>query len=190
MVEYKKWIEGLQKGSYSDFRTLYDAFSGNLYGFIFGLVKSDSLTKDIVQETFLRVWLNRSFLDPQLSFKAYLFKISQNLIIDNFRRQMSNPLFVDYLDYCDELISDANTIEQELDFDLFHKHLKIAKTKLTPRQREIFELNKEQGIPTSEISERLNISEQTIYNQISSALKILKKELSSLDFLLFFIFLY
>lgn len=187
MPTYSKNIERLKDGSYQDFRILYDAFAGLLYGFAFSLVKSESVSKDIVQEVFIRVWLNRKGLDINQSFKAYLFKISQNLIIDHFRFQMSNPLFEDYQDYYNSVTIDSS-VEQHIDFDIFCRHLEKAKNKLTPRQREIFELNKEQGISASEIARHLGISEQTIYNQLSVALKILKQECKGLELLLFYIF--
>ena len=184
-----KHIEGLIKGSYSDFKILYEEYSSNLYGFVFSLTRSKSMANDIVQETFIRVWINRESIDPTMSFKSYLFKISKNKIIDEFRRQMNNPVFEDYMEYHDTLHTDSNdSVEQKMDFDSFLKQLEAAKTKLTPRQREIFELAKEQGISSSEIAKKLEISEQTTYNILSSAMKILRKEigLASFFFLLFF----
>jgi RNA polymerase sigma-70 factor (ECF subfamily) len=187
-MDYTKYILNLQNDSYNDFKFLYDTFSGKLYGFVLGLVKSESIAKEIVQETFIKIWVNRKNIDPDLSFKAYLFKISQNLIIDNIRKQMNNPIFENYLDYCNE-IPDLDNIEQKIDFDLFVQRLEIAKKKLPPRQKEIFELNKEQGIAAPEIAKQLNINEQTVYNQLSSALKILKKEIGGTFLFLFCLFM-
>ena len=186
-MDYEKHIVGLQNGSYKDFKFLYDAFSCNLYGFVYGLVKSKSKTKDIVQETFIKVWVNRKNIDAQQSFKSYLFKISQNLIIDSFRKQIGNPVFEDYLNFNEELTVE-NNIERKMDFDLFAERLEKAKQKLTPRQRELFELNKEQGIAVPEIAQRLNINEQTIYNQLSTATHLLKKEIGTWGFFFFLLF--
>jgi RNA polymerase sigma-70 factor (ECF subfamily) len=187
-MDYKKQIEGLKNNSYMDFKILYDAFSRNLFGFVYGLTKSESLSKDIVQETFIKVWVNRKNIQVDLSFKSYLFKISQNLIIDEFRKKMSNPVFENYLNYCDNIPAGDNETEQKMDFDLFVKRLEKAKSKLTPRQREIFEMNKEQGIPVSEIARLFNINEQTIYNQLSTAVRTLKKEIGTISLQLFVLF--
>jgi RNA polymerase sigma-70 factor (ECF subfamily) len=75
-----------------------------------------------------------------------------------------------------------------MDFDAFSRQLEKAKTKLTARQKELFELNKEQGMPVAEIAQLLNITEQTIYNQLSSALKILRKEIGAVHLILFLSF--
>jgi RNA polymerase sigma-70 factor (ECF subfamily) len=188
-MDYKPHIEGLQRGAYNDLKVLYDAFAGKLYGFAVALTKSNSMAKDIVQETFLRVWVNRKNIDPTLSFKSYLFKVAQNLIVDGFRKQMSNPVFENYLDYRDKLAMSGEDVEQKIDFDLFMKRLEIAKRKLSPRQREIFEMNKEQGMSTSEITERLDLSEQTVYNQLSLALQLLRREIGA-SFLFVFLILF
>jgi len=118
-----------------------------------------------------------------------LFKISRNLIIDEFRKRLSEPLFEDYLNYCDEaVLSTPTEIERKLDFDLFVEELNRAKEKLTSRQREIFEMSKEEGLTSSEIASKLGISEQTVYNQLSTALRLLKKEIKGT--LLFFFTLF
>ncbi|WP_291591980.1 RNA polymerase sigma factor [Bacteroides sp.] len=185
----KKNLERLRLGSYRDFDALYKMYAGNLYGFALGLTRSADLAGNIVQDTFIKVWINRESVDPELSFKSYLFKIARNLIIDEFRRRLNEPLFEDYLDYCEEAALSAPTeIERKLDFDLFVEELTRAKEKLTLRQREIFELSKEEGLTSSEIADKLGISEQTVYNQLSTSLRILKKEISST--LLFFFTLF
>jgi RNA polymerase sigma-70 factor (ECF subfamily) len=187
-MDYRKQIEGLRKNSYSDFKILYEAFVGPLFGFVYSLTKSGTIAKDIVQETFLRVWKYRKNINPDLSFKSYLFKIAQNLILDGLRKQLNDPVFESYLDYCDKLALSGNAAEQKMDFDIFVKRLEAAKRKLSSRQREIFEMSKEQGIPASEIAQRLALSEQTVYNQLSMAMHVIRQELGPAFYLLFFIF--
>lgn len=188
-METEKHIERLRYGSYNDFKIIYNRYAGNLYGFVFGLTRSHELSKDIVQDTFIKVWTNRENIDPNQSFKSYLFKISHHLIIDEFRKRLNDPIFENYLDYSDNLqISNPSSVEQKLDFDLFIECLNKAKEKLTNRQKEIFELSKEMGMTTPQISNKLNISEQTIYNQLSTAIRILKKEMGDTLILLFSIF--
>jgi RNA polymerase sigma-70 factor (ECF subfamily) len=82
----------------------------------------------------------------------------------------------------------AKMWNKKIDFDLFVARLEIAKSKLTPRQREIFELSKEQNLSVSEVAERLSIGEQPIYNQLSVALQLLRKEIGSVFLLMFALF--
>lgn len=184
----QKHLEGIRGGSYKDFQILYEQYVSVLQPFVYGLTKSQSITKDIVQETFMKVWVNRAQIDPTLSFKSYLFKIARNHVIDEFRRQMSNPLFEDYLQHCESPELSENPTGKDLDYDEFVIRLEKAKQKLQPRQREIFELSKEQGLSASEIASRINVTEQSIYNQLSLSIQILRKEMGPYlpMFILFF----
>ncbi|MBD1425592.1 RNA polymerase sigma factor [Sphingobacterium arenae] len=187
-MEHIEYIRGLQRGSYNDFKKLYELYYDNLYGFVFSLTKSHNISKEIVQETFIKLWLNREKLRSDGSLKSYLFKISKNIIIDRLRKQVKNPVFDDYLDYCDTLESGESNMDSKMDLDLFIQRLEVAKTKLTARQKEIFELSKEQGKPAKEIAESLSISEQTVYNTLSVALQILKKEVGYTGLAFFVLF--
>ena len=90
-------IQGLKAGFYKDFDKLYTIYADMLYGFVLNLTKSPSDAKDILQETFLRVWQTREQLSTEMSFKSYLYAIARNLIIDSFRRQMRNMAFEEYI---------------------------------------------------------------------------------------------
>lgn len=184
MTQGIELILALKKGDYKAFQTLYEIHANNLKGFIFKLSRSEETADDITQETFLKVWLHHSTIDEALSFKAYLFRIAQNLLVDEIRRKVKNPLFEDYMLHCENLNISHNNVDQELDFDEFAENLRKAKMKLTPRQREIFELNKEHGISIKEIAEKLDITERSVYNHLYSSLQILREELSSSAWLL------
>lgn len=187
-MEHIDCIKGLQRGSYNDFKKLYALYHDNLYGFVFSLVKSHSISKEIVQETFIKLWINREKIRADGAFKSYLFKISKNIIIDRLRKQIKSPVFDDYMDYCDILESGESNSDSKMDLDLFVQRLENAKTKLTVRQKEIFELSKEQGKSAKEIAENLSISEQTVYNTLSVALQILKKEVGYTGLAFFVLF--
>lgn len=177
MGEDEEYIRGLIKGDYRDFCHLYDIYAGQLYDYVIKLLKSKEFAADILQETFVSVWQNRNKINPNLSFKAFLFTIARNRIYNEFRWRVNNPLMSDYVDYLNDARLSENDIEKKLDFDEFNVRLSAAKEKLTPRQREIFEKNKEFGMQITEISEELNITEQTARNQLSRAIAILRKEL-------------
>ena len=91
-------------------------------------------------------WINREKLDAESSFKAYLFTIAYHLLLKELRRQLNNTSMEEFIEYNDNIRTSGDEAEKQIDFDQFCKALKQAKEKLTPRQREIFELNKEQNL--------------------------------------------
>jgi RNA polymerase sigma-70 factor (ECF subfamily) len=180
-------VKQLKKGSYKAFDALYKTCFDLLYGYVFRLVRSHESTQEVVQNTFVKIWLNREKLDINLSFKAYLFKIAKNDIMDGLRKSASNPVFEDYLSYCNH---EKMTIhaEQEFDIDMFNLLLNKAKSKLSPRQAEVFGLIKEDGLTPNEAAQKLSLPEQVVYNYLSQALSILRVEMKQMApfFILFF----
>lgn len=176
-------------GSYEDFTALYHHFAPRLYSFIYNLTASKFITNDIVQETFIKIWEKREQIDENASFQSYIFTIARNQLLNEFRRQVRNPVFSDFMQTKMEEKGENSTIEQEMDFDTFKQLLEKAKKKLTPRQIEIFELNKEQGISIRDIAMQLNIKEQVVRNQLSAALHTLRNEMKNYSFLFFLLFI-
>ncbi|MDO5429110.1 RNA polymerase sigma factor [Parabacteroides sp.] len=183
------YLERLRKGSYKDFTKLYELYVSRLYAFALGLTHSDVLAKDIVQETFIKVWIRREQIDPDMSFRSFLFTMAKNQLLNEFRRQANSPLFLEDIAFVESRECDETAIERKLSLEEFNHKLEVAKQKLSPRQRELFELSKEQGLSITEIAVKTLITEQSVRNQISQALHILRKELGNYAFLfsLFFI---
>lgn len=175
---HSQLINELKCGSYHAFNQLYEVYSDLLYGFALDLTKSPAEAKDILQETFIRIWTNRDKISTEYSFKAYLYKIARNLILNSFRKQMNNIAFENYICSEEYQRNVDNNIEKEIYFDEFCRNLEQAKNELPRRQKQIFELSREHGLSTVEIAGRLNISEQTVKNQLTLALKTLRKRLS------------
>jgi RNA polymerase sigma-70 factor (ECF subfamily) len=183
----KQQIEALKNGSYKAFEVLYDEYYHLLYGYVFGLIRSHEDTREIVQNTFIKIWLHRAKLDMELSFKAWLFKIAKNSLLNDVRKKWNDPLFEDYMLHCED--AELTEDNSEFDFELFRIALVKAKVKLTPRQKEVFELSKEENYTPSEIAVKLHITEDSVYNYLSAAIAVLRKEMKDLSFaLLFFVF--
>lgn len=187
MIDEKLLINDLREGSYKAFNLLYGKYHPRLYSFVFKTVKSNTLSADIVQETFIRIWESRQTINPEQSFKSFIFQIAHNQIINEYRRQINRPEMVDYIEFVnDSKLADISTLQQ-IDLDDFLLRLAKAKQHLSPRQKEIFELVREQGHSIKEVAERLGIVEQVVYNQLSLAVKTLKQHLGD-AMLLFYIF--
>lgn len=172
--DIKDLISELQANSKKAYTQLYNKYSALLYSFVFKLTKSDTLSQDIVQEAFIKIWINRKELSIDISIKSYLFKMVQNMAIDAFRKQVNKLEITGYLELIQDSqipLTDSCTI---FDLDEFEIRLKEAKQKLTKQQRLIFVLVKENEKKVSEVAELLEITEQSVRNQLSAALAKLR----------------
>ena len=180
---HRETINKLREGSHEAFDTLYNVYADSLYGFALLHTKSVVQAEDIVQETFLKLWNMRASLSVEGSFKSMLFTIAKNHVIDIFRQQINRPNFEDYIAFCEDENLLDNTSVEKIYYDDFLEKLAIAKQKLTPAQRNIFELSREEGMSNAEIAAASDLSEQTVKNHLSAALKILRTELRKYNFI-------
>lgn len=144
------------------------------------------MTEDIVQETFVKIWDNRRNIETDKSFKSYLFTISYHMVLKEFRYQVNHPQMEDYIALTNDIEFSESPDIHKIDFDYFISELDKAKLLLSPRQREIFELNKEENLSVKEIVEKLQITEQVVRNQLSTSLKIIRQKLAKSFFILLF----
>ena len=167
-----KLVRKLSRGDSHSFDVIYYKYVSTLYHFVYQWVKSDQIASEIVQDTFVKLWIRREGLDPNKSVKSYLFTISYHKIIKELRRQVRNPLMKDYIYVLETLSSEPHP---DYDFDHYIAMLKKIKAELPLRQRQIFELAKEEGFSAKEIAAQLGIQEQVVRNQLSAALKRIRE---------------
>lgn len=178
-------INALRNGSYKAFNMIYEEYADQLYMFVLLQLRDHNAAADIVQETYMRLWANRSHLNCFGNLKQFIFAIARYRIIDLLRKRMSQPRFEEYLEYCSDMTDSPMTPEDVMMYDDFLRQLAKAKEKLTPREREIYELSREHQLSSAEIARRLGLAEQTVKNTLTAALKTLRTALagSSMMFL-------
>ncbi len=180
-------VKKLSKGNVKAFDEIFLAYNKKIYSFAFSHFKSKEEAEGIVQEVFLRIWKKRTSLRTQSDFQAFLFTITYNIIKNRFRKLdrdkrhlQAYSLNVDLEDN-----SSKTTLEYNNLMEIFEKSL----LQLPPRQREVFLLNKQEGMTVDEISKKLELSKRTVENHLFRAKAFLKKIIidDGLPGLLFFL---
>ena len=134
---------------------------------------SEEEAKDLVQAVFIKFWNDREKINLRSSVRSYLFVSVKNKCFDSLRKKDRNIKLQGITGEHDVSDDSYETyILSELDA-LFKRSL----NKVPDRCREIFELSRFQGLKIREIAVKLNLSEKTVENQITNALRILKEEL-------------
>ena len=136
--------------------------------------------EDIVQDAFLSLWQKmEDGLEPA-SPQSYLSSIVHNACVDRLRREASHPVSGLPSDM-EEPVSD----EEALDRSFAEAWLWTAIDKLPEGRRRMFLMHKREGLSCAEIADRLEVSEGTVRNQISRALKTLRQGAKTLFFFFF-----
>jgi RNA polymerase sigma-70 factor (family 1) len=178
-------VHNLSKGNLLAFNTLFKEYSGRLYHFAFGYLKSEPEAEELVQEVFTIIWEKRADLKEELSFKSFLFTIAFNIIRKHFRTKA-------YLsEYFKTGISDDIDLQtsQKIIYDSLHQYITELVNQLPKRRKEIFIKSRFEGYSIKEIAEEMKISHKTVENQLTDALKFIRTNLNreSIPVLLFFI---
>ena len=153
------------------FCELYSIYRNRLIYFAMKYLKSRDFAEDIFQDTFTIVWQSRKFINLDSSFSAYLYTIMRNRILNMLRDLEYQEQLKDIL--LSQAV-DANDSTEERTFSKdFMEQMVQAMEKLTPRQREIFEMSRTQELSHKEIAQTLGISVNTVQEHISTSLKII-----------------
>ena len=139
--------------------------------------------REVVQKVFLALWEKREEMDLSTSLKSYLFTSVHNRSLNVIRDRKK---FSD--EEVPEVVGEWDVSAQIESMEL-EKKIGEAISGLPEKCREIFELNRFEGLKYGEIADHLGISVKTVENQMSKALKVLREQLSKyLTLLLWLLF--
>lgn len=166
----------LKKGDTRAYQTIFDMYYARLFSYVNTYTKNDSDAKDIVQETFIKLWNNKENINADSSILAFLHKIAYNIFIDNYRKGKRHQNLLASLSY--EAVNNATENE---DNDITIKKIEIVKksiSELPPRCQQVFKLSKYEGLKYAEIAETLNISIKTVEAQMGKAFSYIRKQVA------------
>jgi RNA polymerase sigma-70 factor (ECF subfamily) len=183
-------IREAQAGSRAAFDSLVRQYEQQVLRLALHLTGSEHDAEDIYQEAFLKAYRYLGNFRFECSFYTWIYRIVTNLCLDQMRRRKTrregNGVLVDQ---CGEEIdllasvSDDRSFSnpaKELERKVLGERIQEALTKLTPRERMVFELKHYQGLRLRVIGEMLNTTEETAKNTLFRATKKLRIQLAEL----------
>ncbi|WP_073003328.1 RNA polymerase sigma factor [Mariniphaga anaerophila] len=171
-------VKLLRKGDMAAFDAIYNRYCHKLHQFVFMYLKQEEDAEEIVQEVFIKIWESRAKIDVYSSFESFLFTIAYNSTMSLLRKRVSETKSREYLRSL-QRIDAAEQVIDEIQFKELNNKIESLLTQLTPRQKEIYHLSREEGLTHSEIAEKLNISESTVNNHLVTTLKFIKLHVDS-----------
>ncbi|MBN2008307.1 RNA polymerase sigma-70 factor [candidate division KSB1 bacterium] len=171
-------LQQLKHADRDSFQTLYLHYQPILFRHVYYRVKNYASAQDIVQETFIRVWQQRESIKPEKSFYAYILTISENLIRDQAKHRTVREKYKYVILPVAESLGDHP--ERTFDYQQLAETINRVVNKHLPEKcRTIFILSRINGHSTKTIANILHISPKTVENQLTRALAILRKKISS-----------
>lgn len=172
-----EWTRDIKAGNQKAFEKLFNFYCQPLINFTRRYVIDIQIAENIVQDVFVHVWHHRMNLDPARLIKSYLFKAVKNEALKEMRHKDVEARSQKKL--IDLVVPDIDP-EKELAAEETNKEIHQAIDELPDKCREIFKMNRFDGLKYAEIAEILNISEKTVETQMGRALKKLRVRLKPL----------
>ncbi len=168
-------LQQSSEGNAAAFHELYQLHKKGVFAVVNLRIPDLDDAKDVVQEVFLELWLKRESLSSIRDLKPYLYIVARNQVVSAFRKkhiQMRNEgILLEGLNTLDHSAEDS-AIARELYHQINHLVERLPET-----TRQCYHLSKNEGKRNGEIADILNISEKTVRNNISEALKRLRSSL-------------
>jgi RNA polymerase sigma-70 factor, ECF subfamily len=171
-------VKLLKNGDMKAFDIIYKKYSRRLYGFVFRYIKQDADTEEVVQEVFIKIWQSRENINIYSSFESFLFTIAHNATVNLLKKRATEQKYVEHVKSL-QRIEETYELTDEIQYKELNQKFQGLLNELTPRQKEIFQLSREEGLSNEEISKKLGISVQTVKNHLVTTLSFFKTKLDN-----------
>jgi len=155
------------------FAELYQRYFKGLFNYVFSRVNEEFSTQEIVQEMFVKIWQQRHKNNIQ-TLRPYLFLVAKRQVINFYRKEFARKHHYNQWGIQAAAISEL-TDQSVLTADLQDKYER-ALHMLSTKCREVF-IRSRQGFSNREIAIEMSISEKTVEQHITKALRILRQHL-------------
>jgi len=160
------------------FNELFREYEHRLYLFVLKMLKSDAVAKDIVQDVFLKLWVIRGKISEIKNISSFLYKLTENKVIDHLRSSACDQKKKDALWHRLRQNNEQNT-DRCLEEKEYNAIIQRAIEQLSPQRKAVYLLSKTKNIPRKEIASLLQISPNTVRNQLAKAIENIASYLKS-----------
>jgi len=168
-------LQQVAEGSQRAFTVLFRQYSAKVYSFALRLTRSEELAEEVVQEVFLRIWLNREMLVEVQQFGAYLNRMNRNHCLNAIKRLAQESRITGELSRRNSEYS--HETEEGIAYRSTQAVLDEAIMRLSPQQQKVYRLCHVEGLKYEEAASQLNISPGTVHTHMKLALKAIRLHL-------------
>ncbi|RZK27283.1 MAG: RNA polymerase sigma-70 factor [Flavobacterium sp.] len=174
----------LKTGDRIALNEIYKRYQGILYSHAYRRLPSREDVRDIIQDLFFYLWTHREQLEFRVSLSSYLYASVRNRVLNQARNQKVRENFATSLQKFIDL--GENLVEESLQEKELASLIEKEVLSLPKQMRVIFEMSRSLDMSHQEIAEKLDLSTNTVRNQVHNALKILRTKLGNKDLLTLF----
>ena len=164
----------LNNGDQRAFEVIYDRFADRLYRYVYSRIRVKETSEEIIQEIFVSLWVRRGSLEITTSLDSYLFGTAKHKILSHIRSEGVRKKYAAELALFAAERIDNNSSEELLELKDLEQTIEDRISELPEKCQTAFRMSRMEHEPIQHIAERMNISNRTVENYISQALKHLR----------------
>lgn len=173
-VSDEKLMMRYAAGEMAAFEALYERHRGPLYRYILRQVKDAATANDLYQGSWEKIIRARQRYKPEAPFRAWMYRIARNHVVDHFRRDNPGMELRDQ-----ELDTGEAGPEAGLAADQRRARLEAAIGELPPEQKDALLLKLESGLDLQAIAEVTGVNRETAKSRLRYAVRKLKQKLEN-----------
>lgn len=166
----------VSQGDEQAFTRLFERYYNQVYTYIAPLADSETLTQEIVQDVFMKIWAHRAQLAEVSYFRAYLLTVARNHALNCLKRLAREKK--KEKSWVDEVLKLAVNPAEESDNIDYHNLIDAAVDLLPPQQKKIYTLSRLHKMKQVDIAVALGISLETVKKHMVLALRFIKNNLT------------
>lgn len=160
------------EGDRNAFTQIYNNYRNKIYSIAYELTESTTVAEEIVQDTFLKIWVKRESLLEVEHFRAYLFTITRNYVFTALKR-IARKESIEVSAIQDVPLYDHDTEDRVLNNE-YTRILQAAIDRLPEQQKQVYNLIKKEGLKREEAAAALHLSPETVKTHLAHAMRSIR----------------
>lgn len=174
-------INRCKAGDKTAFRSVVQNCQGMVYSLSLKMLADVEDAKDVVQDTFLKVWQNIGSYDDRYSFNTWVYTIASRLCLDRLRKV--RPIGPDQTDErIFETVADDSDPERQLESSEWISVIKVMANELSGKQKLVFTLSQLEGLDAAQIMEITGLDADQIKSNLYAAKKNIRERLIKMGY--------
>lgn len=174
-------ISRCQQGDKEAFRWVVQTYQRMVFSLALKMMCDEEEAKDMVQETFIRVWQSIRSYDPQKTISTWIYTIASRLCIDRLKRANRIVALPE-----DQLalrrFASENDSQQSLENKEWVSIVRTIADGLSDKQRLVFTLCQLEGLPSAEVEQITGLDAKQVKSNLYVARQTIRKQLKKLGY--------
>lgn len=165
-------LQRVAEGDEKAFRKLFERYQSYINALAIRMTGSEAMAEDILQDTFLKVWINRETLPGKDNFGGWLYRLSINIILNALVKLKHQKKYNQYFQREEAtLYILPGQADEQKELEMI---LQEAVDQLPPKQKQAYTLVKIKRMTHKEAASELQVHSETIKSNLDHALRFIR----------------